>query len=135
MRSCGEVRNSWMRCSDFSYALGLGVPGFVGDLLGEVVAAAEDLADEVDDVLGVGVVLGEDEGLGHERAAGKKLGEERVLEGLEDGADLRLHDDGAVEVLCGVGEVFIEPLPADAAGLFMAPIDVATFLDRCRPAR
>ena len=90
---------------------------------------------EVDDVLGVGVVLGEDEGLRHEGAAGEKLGEERVLEGLEDGADLRLHDDGAVELLRGVGEVFVEPLPADASGLFMAPVDIPAFLDLCRPAR
>ena len=84
-------------------ALGLGVVGLVGDLLGEVVALAEHLADEMDGVLGVGVVLAEDERLGDERAAGKQLGEQRVLEGLEDGADLGLHHDGAVEVLGGVG--------------------------------
>jgi len=35
----------------------------VGDLLAEVVAFAEDFAADVDDVLGVGVVFAEDEGL------------------------------------------------------------------------
>ena len=63
-------------------------------------------------------------------AAGEKVGEKRVLERLEDSADLRLHDNGAVEVLRGESEVFIEPLPADAPRLFMAPIDIPALLDR-----
>jgi hypothetical protein len=55
----------------------------------------------MDDVLGMGVVLAEDEGLGYERATGKQFGEQRVLERLEHGADLRRDDDAAVEVLRG----------------------------------
>ena len=61
--------------------LGLRAGGAVGDLLGEVVALAELLAHDFDDVFGVGVVLGEDEGLGHLGAAGKDFGEQLVAEG------------------------------------------------------
>ena len=110
-------------------AFRLGVPRLVGDLFGEVIAAAEDFAHEVDDVLRVRVVLGENEGLWHELAAGEKVGEKRVLERLEDSADLRLHDNGAVEVLCGEREVFIKSLPADAPRLLMPAIDIPAFLD------
>ena len=63
-----------MSSFDFRGLAGDGVLRLVGDLLAEVVAFAEDLAAEVDDVLGVGVVLGEDERLRHERAAGEELG-------------------------------------------------------------
>ena len=45
----------------------LGVAGGVGDLGGEVVALAEHLADLGDDLLGVVVVLGEDQRLRHSR--------------------------------------------------------------------
>ena len=55
---------------------------------------------------------------------------QRVAEGLQDGADLILHDDGAVELFRGVGEVVVELLPADSAGLFVAAIDEEAFLDR-----
>ena len=44
------------------------------------------------------VVLGEDQGLRHLGAAGEDLGEELVPEGADDGADLVLGDDVAVEV-------------------------------------
>jgi hypothetical protein len=69
-------------------ALGLRIVGLVGDLLGEVVALAEDFADEMDGVLGVGVVLAENESLGHKRSAREKLDEQRVLESLEHGTNL-----------------------------------------------
>ena len=92
--------------------LGIHAGGAVGDLLGEVVALAELLAEDFDDVLGVGVVLGEDEGLGHLGAAGKDLGEELVAEGFDDGADLVRGDDVAVELVGIVGEVVVELLPA-----------------------
>ena len=39
--------------------------GLVGDLLGEIIALAELLAERPDDILGVAVVLGKDQGLGH----------------------------------------------------------------------
>ena len=94
--------------------------GAVGDFLAEVVALAEHLAADSDDVVGVGVVLGEDEGLGHIGAAGEDLGEEAVAEGGEDGANLVRGDDIAVEVGGIVGEGFVELFPADFAGLAVA---------------
>ena len=78
--------------------LGLAVLGAVGDLGGELVALAEHLADDLDDVVGVRVVLGEDQRLGDGLAAGEQLGEQLVLERLDDGADLVLGHDGAVEL-------------------------------------
>ena len=92
--------------------------GLVGDLFAEVVALAKDLAAEVDDVLGVGVVLGENERLRHERAAGEQLGLHDILVGAKDGADLIGHDDGAVEVGGRVIEIVGEDfLPGFARGL------------------
>ncbi len=92
--------------------LGTHPGGAIGDLLGEFVALAELLAEDFDDVLRVGIVLGEDEGLGHLGAAGKDLGEELVLEGFDDGADLVRGDHVAVELVGIVGEILVEPLPA-----------------------
>ena len=83
--------------------LGLRAGGAVGDLLAEVVALAEFLAHDLDDVLGVGVVLGEDEGLGHLGAAGEDFGEQLVAEGADDGADLVRGDHVAVELVGVVG--------------------------------
>ena len=77
---------------------GLLAGGLVGDLLAEVVALAELLADDLHDVLGVAVVLGEDQRLGHLGAAGEDLGEELVAEGADDGADLVVGDHVAVEL-------------------------------------
>ncbi len=87
-----------------------------------------------DDVLGVGVVLGEDEGLGHPGAAGKDLGEELVLEGLDDGADLVRGDHVAVELVGVVGEVVVELFPARCAGVTVAFVDDRSQLRLCEPA-
>ena len=92
-------------------SLGCHPGGAIGDLLGELVALAELLAEDFDDVLRVGVVLGKDEGLGHFGAAGKDVGEELVPEGFDDGADLVRGDYVAVELVGIVGEVVIESLP------------------------
>ena len=78
--------------------VGLLAGRLVGDLGGEVVALAEHLAGDLDDVVGVRVVLGEDQRLRHLAAAGEDLGEEPVAERLEDGADLVARDDRAVEL-------------------------------------
>jgi hypothetical protein len=88
----------------------LGVLRGIRDLGGEVVALAEDLTDGGDDLLGVGVVLGEDQRLGDGGAAGEDLGEEPVAEGLEDEADLGLGGDGPVELLVGVLQVLLDRL-------------------------
>ena len=105
----------------------LGEDGFrvllvlVGDLLAERVALAEFLADDLDDVVGVGIGLGEDERLGHFVGAvrGGALGEngrQLVAEGADDGADLRGIDDLAVKFLGGVGLVLVLLLPAFGTG-------------------
>jgi len=108
---------------------GVLVFGLVGDFFAEVVAAGEDFAGDVDDFLGVGVVFGEDEGFGDEGAAGVEFGGEGGFEGLEDGADLGGVDHGAVELVGGVGEVFVEELLAGGAGEFVAFGDEVAFVD------
>ncbi len=53
--------------------LGICARGPVSDLLAEVVSFVELLAHDMHDVLGVGVVLGEDEGFRHPGSARKNL--------------------------------------------------------------
>ena len=60
-------RDPQRRASAERLELALGVAGGVGDLGGEVVALAEHLPDRGDDLLGVVVVLGEDQRLRHGR--------------------------------------------------------------------
>ena len=62
----------------------------IGDLLGEVVSLAEDLAHGMDDLFGVVVILGEDQCLGKPiaGAVGEQFGEGPILVGLQDGPDL-----------------------------------------------
>ncbi len=57
MRSWGESAELLDERLAICRLAGLGMLGLVGDLFAEVVALAEDLAAEVDDVLGVGVVF------------------------------------------------------------------------------
>ena len=71
--------------------------GAIGDLLAEVVAFAEDFAADADDVVGVGVVLGEDEGLGQIGAAREHFGKDFVAKRGEHGANLVGRDDIAIE--------------------------------------
>ena len=97
----------------------------VGDLFAERVALAEFLADDLDDVVGVRIGLGEDERLGHFVGAvgGGAFGEngrQLVAEGADDGADLRGVDDVAVEFLRGVDGVLVLLLPAFGAGELFA---------------
>ncbi len=69
---------------------GLLARGAVGDLLAELVALAELLPDDLDDVFGVRIILGEDQRLGHFRAPGEDLGKQPVPKGLDHRADLVL---------------------------------------------
>jgi hypothetical protein len=94
--------------------------------LAEVDAAAELLLNDAHDVVGVGVVLGEDDGLGHLAAAGEDLGEEVIAEGLHDGANLVLGDDGTVQVFGAVEQVGVELFQALGAGLAAALADIET---------
>ncbi len=103
--------------------------GAIGDLLGEFVALAELLAKDFDDILRVGIVLGEDEGLGHLGAAGEDLGEEFLLEGFDDGADLVRGDHVAVELVGIVGEVVVQLFPSLLARVTFHLLDVHTCLN------
>ena len=78
----------------------------------EVVALAEFLAHDLDDVFGVGIVLGEDQGLGHPGAAGKDFAEQLVAVGLDDLADLVRRDHVAVELVGIVLKIVVELFPA-----------------------
>ena len=72
-------------------------PGrLVGDLLAEVVALVELPPHDAHDVVGVAVVLGEDDGLGHVPAAREYVGEQPVPEGPDDRANLVFGDHVAV---------------------------------------
>ena len=88
----------------------LGEAGTVGDLLAEVVALAELLACDADDVVGVGIVLGEDQGLRHLVAVREGLRQHPVSELPQHRADLALRDHVAVELVGGVGEILVEQL-------------------------
>ena len=102
----------------------------IGDLLREIVATAEDLADDADDLLGVVVVFAKDQGLRYLAAAGKQLGEQAVAIGFEHGADLVRHDHRAVELLRRVGEVLFEFLIALGSGAFVADRNLVAHRDR-----
>ena len=70
----------------------------------------------LDDVLGVAVVLGEDQRLRHlGRGPGKISVQQLVAERADDGADLVGRDDVAVELVGVVVEVVVELLPARRA--------------------
>ena len=106
-----------------------GAGSSVSDLQRELVTLAEFLAQDLDDVFGVVVVLCKEERLGDLGAAGKDLGEQLVAEGAHHGADLVRRDHVAVELLCLIFEVFIEFLPALFAGLAVLLFDVVAGLD------
>ena len=104
--------------------------GAEGDLFAEGVSFAELLADDVDDVVGVRIGLGEDEGFGDlvgaggVGAVGENLGH-AIAEGADDGANLRGVDDVAVEFFGGVGLILVLLGPAFGAGEFFAFFDEA----------
>lgn len=101
----------------------LGSGHLVGDLLAEVVAAAELVADDLDDVLGMAVVLGEDQRLRHLPPARKDVGEEAVTEPADDGTDLVARHHAAVELGGGVGDVVVRPFPAPLPRLPVPVLD------------
>ena len=103
--------------------------GAVGDLLAEVVAFVENLAADAHDIVGVGVVFGEDQRLRHLVASGKDFREELVPKGLQHRADLVLGDHVAVELVGVVLEVVVELLPALLARLAVALVDVEAGVD------
>ena len=109
---------------DGEQVFGVGAGGPVGDLAAELVALAELLPDDADDVVGVAVVLGEDDRLGHDGAVREYLREELVPERPYDGANLVFGDDFAVELVGGVDQVVLELLLSDRPSPPVAPVDV-----------
>ena len=103
--------------------------GAVGDLLAEVVALGELLPNDVDDIVRVAVVLGEDDGLGHVFAAWENLGVDAVAESLNDRADLVHRDHGPVKLTWGIGQIILQLLPADLAGEAVAPVHLVSRFD------
>ena len=101
---------------------GLRVRGPAGDLAAEVVAGAELLPDRLDDVVGVAVRLGEDQGLGKLAPAGEDVGP-LVAEGPDDCADLVGIDDRAVQLGCAVVLPLLLDFPSAGPGLTLAPLD------------
>ena len=95
------------------------------------------LAGDAHDVLGVAVVLGEDQRLGDvaqppvlvDLAVGEHGGQV-VADGPDDGADLVLGDDLLVEGLLVVGEVLVDLFEALVAGLAVAEGRPVAGLDR-----
>src|SRR5215204_5233633 len=82
----------------------------------------------MNDVLGVGIVLGEDERFGHQRAAGEQLGLHHIAIGAQDGANLIGHDDRAIEVFRRVIEIVGQDFLAGFARGFAAMIYQKTFI-------
>ena len=83
----------------------------------------------MNDVLSVGVVLREDEGFRDECASGKEVGEQRLLESLENRADLRRNHHGTVNLGGRIAEILVEPLPASLTRLLAAFVHVKAFFD------
>ena len=95
----------------------------IRDLLAEVVAFAELLTEDANDVLGMAVVLGENQCLGNFLASGKDLAEETILEGLGDQANLIFGYNGTVKILRLVLNIFIWLLPSLGARASVAFAD------------
>ncbi len=94
-----------------------GLPALVGDLLGEVVAASEDLLDLGEDVLGVVLTDREDQSLGELAPVRREPAPPAVPVGGEHRADLVDGDHRPADLAGGVGEVVVELLIALPAGL------------------
>ncbi len=110
--------------------------GAVDDLLAEVVAFGELFANDLNDVVGVVIVFGEDEGLRDLWVRlGEDFGEQLVSEGTDDGADLvQAATTSPIERAGGgVGEVLIEKFGAACACEAVALIDVETGFDASEP--
>ena len=101
----------------------------VGDLLAKVVAFVENLAADTHDIVGVGIVFGEDERLRYLVASGKDFREELVAKGLHDRADLVLGYHVTVELVRGILEVVVELFPALLARLAVALVDIEAGVD------
>ena len=98
------------------------VLGFVGDLLAERIALAIDLAHGLDDVVGMAVGLGKNQGFGRFAPGGEDRCLHRPLHGFDHQPDLVRVDDRAVQLSGAVGPVFIGFGPTLFAGLAVAVV-------------
>ena len=89
--------------------------GFIGDFFAEFVALSEFFAHHFDDVVGVAVVFGKNQGFGHFLAVGEDDGQ-MVAESADNGADLAEVDNVPIQLFGGVGFVGVLLLPAFATG-------------------
>src|SRR6202043_1907906 len=94
----------------------------ISNLLTELVALAKLLAHDVDDVLGMGVVLRKDQGFGKLPALWVEIWHQLVPKSLDDSADLVLGDDPTIQLLGRVGDVLVCGLPPHPS---RPPISVA----------
>ena len=82
----------------------------VRDLRGELVAAAEHLTHAPHDLLGMRVILGEDERLRHLTAAREDVSEQLVAIRLQDETDLRRRRHHPIELGGRIDDVLVERL-------------------------
>ena len=95
------------------------------DLLAEVVALAELLLDDLDNVVGVAVLLGKDERLRNLGSTREDLAEEPVPEGVHNEPDLVRRHHVAVELIRRIREVVFHLGQGHFARAAVAPGDVA----------
>jgi hypothetical protein len=103
--------------------------GAVRDLLAEIVALIENFAADAHNVIGVCVVLGEDQSFWHVFSAWKDFRKELVSKSLQHRADLVVGNHVAVELIGRVLKVVIELLPAPPAGQAISLVDVKAGVD------
>ena len=102
--------------------------GQIGHLLAEGVSFPELLPDDLDDVVGMAVGLGKDEGLGHLFSLGEDL-RPVFLVGLDDRADLVGIHHLFVQRFGRIGDILVQLLPALLAGELLPDIDVFALPD------
>ena len=100
----------------------------VGNLLRKLVAAAKLYAQNFDDLFGVGVILGKDQGLGQLDAGGEHVGLPAVAQGADHGADLVVRLHGAVQLFRLVFKVVVQLPSGFAAGGFVLRFQPKAFV-------
>src|SRR5687768_16757186 len=93
----------------------LGILHLIGDLLAELIALAEHLTCNMDDVLRVAVILGKDQRLGHFAPARKQIDWQTIFECLKNCAYLIWRNYRAVELFRVIGKVLVEQFHALSA--------------------
>jgi len=111
-----------------------GVVAVISYFFAEPVFFAKFFPDDLNDIVGVAVGLGEDERFGHFKfvffidAVGKHF-RQMLFEGADNRADLVGIDNIVIKLFAGVADVFIQLLPALFARELFAAIHILTFPD------